>query len=89
MWLHGHVMWLPLPGAQTGGIRARFENLARTESEDAERQAAEEKERRKKREAAERQRMEEARREAAERERAEEVSFCVVQVQVSSLWGQW
>ena len=83
------MIWLPLPGAQTGGIRARFENLARTESEDAERQAAEEKERRRKREAAERERMEEARREAAERERAAEVSCCVAQVQVCHHWGQW
>lgn len=73
LWVGVRVPWscdlAASPGAQTGGIRARFENLARAESEDAERQAAEEKERRKKREAAERQ--------AAERERAEEVSCCV------------
>ena len=54
-WLLGHVTWLPFPGAQTGGIRAQFENLARAGTEDAERQAAEEKERRRKREAVERQ----------------------------------
>lgn len=46
-------------GAQTGGIRARFENMAKEGAEDAERQAAEEKERRRKREAVERQRMDE------------------------------
>ena len=49
------MTWLPFPGAQTGGIRAQFENLARAGTEDAERQAAEEKERRRKREAVERQ----------------------------------
>ena len=48
-----------LLGAQTGGIRARFENMAKAEADEAERQAAEEKERRRKREAVERQRMEE------------------------------
>ena len=49
------MTWLTFPGAQTGGIRAQFENLARAGTEDAERQAAEEKERRRKREAVERQ----------------------------------